>query len=140
MRSLTRAAIGAAMATPLALGFFSATAHAEQAPGCSSTVQIGSTAYVNLDGQTFASVKQFKGCGKNYGYLYVWSGYRATHSNWDVCVSIATVDSAGRHLVDLQCPGKVTEAWSLGSATLDQCTVAVGWYPDRASAATDVRC
>jgi hypothetical protein len=140
MRFVTRAALGAAMATPLALGFLSPAAHAEQAPGCSSTVQIGQTAYVYLDGQTFASVKQFKGCGKNYGYMYVWDGYRSSHSTWDICVSIATVDSSGRHLVDLRCPGKAVEAWSAGAATLSECTVAVGWYPDRASAATDVRC
>ncbi|MEV5575524.1 hypothetical protein AB0L06_36260 [Spirillospora sp. NPDC052269] len=140
MRNLTRALIGATLAAPVTLGFFSPAAHAEQAPNCSSTVQIGQTAYVTVDGQTFASVKQFKGCGKNYAYMYVWAGFRASHSNWDTCVSIATVDSAGRHLVDLNCPGKVVEAWSFGAATLSQCTVAVGAYPDKATAATDVRC
>ncbi|WP_157430177.1 hypothetical protein [Actinomadura oligospora] len=140
MRKLTRAMFGVALAAPMTLGI-STAAHAEQAPGCSSTVQIGSTAYITISGETFASVKQFKGCGKNYAYAYVWQSYRNAHSNWDICISIATVQSNGSRLLeDLRCPGQVVEAWSGGAATLDQCTVAVGWYPDVANKATDVRC
>ncbi|KJK33408.1 hypothetical protein UK23_46260, partial [Lentzea aerocolonigenes] len=37
------------------------TAQAEQAPGCSSTTQIGSTGYIKKGNTTIASVKQFKG-------------------------------------------------------------------------------
>ena len=43
----------------------------------SDSVQIGATAYVTVGGQTAASVKQYKGCGKNYAYTYVWQQYRA---------------------------------------------------------------
>lgn len=144
MRKLTRGLLGVALAAPMTLGVASA-AHAEQAPNCSSTVQIGQTATLNVNGQTFASVKQFKGCGENFAYLYVWQSWRNNHSSWDACVGIATVDSAGRHLDgnDLNCGGSV-ELWSHGRATLNQCTVAAGAYGDLPgsgpTAATDVRC
>jgi hypothetical protein len=147
MRNLTRAMLGAAMAAPLALGISSA-AHAEKAPNCSSTVQIGQTATLNVNGQTFASVKQFKGCGKNFAYLYVWQSYRASHHSWDACAGVATVDGSGRHLDpnDLNCLGNTVEVWSHGRATLSQCTVGVGsengepGWPDDPTVSTDVRC
>jgi hypothetical protein len=62
-------------------------------------VQIGATAYVTVGGQTAASIKQYKGCGKNYAYTYVWQQYRASHGSYQVCTSIVT----GRTLRELQC-------------------------------------
>ncbi|MFC4052087.1 hypothetical protein ACFOY4_20585 [Actinomadura syzygii] len=113
-------------------------AYAESAPGCSSTVQIGSTAHINSGGQTFASVKQFKGCGKNWAYLYVWAGYRNSHRTWDACVAVG--DNSDRSLEGTQCRTKKAEIWSLGSNTLAHCTQAIGWIPDGPSAKTSERC
>ncbi|GII52556.1 hypothetical protein Pth03_09450 [Planotetraspora thailandica] len=129
-RNLAKAAAAGALALPMLAGL-GGTAHAETNPACSSGVtQIGSTAYITSGGQTFASVKQFKGCNKNYAYLYVWEGYRSTHSSWHACVSIATTTSsgAGNTIQDVRCnDGKFTELWSSGANTLADCTVAVGW-------------
>ena len=60
-------AVAAATAALMAGGLGAGVAQAESAPGCSSTVQIGSTAYVKFQGQEIASVKQFKGCNRNWG-------------------------------------------------------------------------
>ncbi|MDQ1652999.1 MAG: hypothetical protein QOI35_2199 [Cryptosporangiaceae bacterium] len=132
----------AALATVVpAMALAAAPAHAESAPGCASTTQIGSTAYVTIGGETFASVKQFKGCGKNWAYVYVWSGYRASHSHWQACASIATMSGSHGTLVDLRCDyDSPTQVWSTGANTLADCTQAVGWYPDVADAHTSTRC
>ena len=72
---LAAGAVVAAAATALITG----TAQAESNPACGSVTQIGATAYVkNLD-TTVASVKQFKGCGKNWSYVYVWDQWIASH-------------------------------------------------------------
>ncbi|NJC70716.1 hypothetical protein HC031_13470 [Planosporangium thailandense] len=112
-------------------------APAESAPGCPGAVQIGSTAYVKVGGQTAASVKQFKGCGKNYGYTYVWQSYRSTHGGWTVCAAIANRNDMT--LNGLRCGGG-SEVWSSGTNTLSACTRAVGFFPDVAKAETDTRC
>ncbi|GAA1292326.1 MULTISPECIES: hypothetical protein [Planotetraspora] len=128
-RRLAKAAGAGIIALPLVLGL-SGPAHAETNPSCSSVTQIGTTAYVTTGGQTFASVKQFKGCNKNWAYLYVWEGYRSSHSSWHACTTIATTTAAGagNHVQDVRCnSGKFTELWSSGAATLSDCTVAVGW-------------
>jgi hypothetical protein len=140
------AASATAVTAFVALG---APAYAEAPPSCSSTTQIGSTAYLTVSGQTFASVKQFKGCGKNWGYVYVWEGYRDTHSSWSVCAAVSTVAASGvgeHDLQGLQCTTKKTETWSLGTNTLSQCTEASGMYgPDPLEpivgwVSTSVRC
>lgn len=65
------------------------------APSCSSTVQIGSTATLTVGGQTFASVKQFKGCAKNWSYVYVWAGYRSAHRSWSDCAAVSVTNASG---------------------------------------------
>jgi hypothetical protein len=145
MSRIAKMATVAALAVPVLLGA-AGTAQASTPSGCSSVTQIGSTAYVNVGGQTMASVKQYKGCGKNYSYLYVWDGYRSTHSSWDVCT---TVLANSHDIMDVNC-GPVSnpvEVWSFGAATLSQCTQAMGWngfgpFPDSGDtvAKTDVRC
>jgi hypothetical protein len=131
----------ATVATAAAVAAVSTPALAESPPGCSGTTQIGSTAYITTGGTTFASVKQFKGCNKNWAYVYVWSGYRSTHSHWEACSSIAKMSGSSGTLEDLKCDyTNPVEVWSTGAATLAYCTQAVGWIPDGASAHTDTRC
>jgi hypothetical protein len=144
MSRIAKMAAVAALAVPVLVGA-AGTAQASTPGGCSSVTQIGSTAYLNVGGQTMASVKQYKGCGKNYAYLYVWAGYRSTHSSWNACTSIVT--NGGRTLEDQNCGSNPVEIWSFGAATLSQCTQALGWngagdWPDPgdATALTDVRC
>ena len=123
---LPRLAVTAALALPAAL-VGSGTAQAESAPGCASTVQIGNTAYLNEGGQTFASVKQFVGCGLNWGYIYVWQGWRNTHSTWDMCIAI--VDKATGAIEGPLCGGSYdgqVELWSEGTNTVNVCTTAIG--------------
>ncbi|MEW2518998.1 hypothetical protein [Actinacidiphila alni] len=54
------------------------TVKASAAP-CASMRQLGSTSYLHADGQIAASVKQFYGCGGNYGYIWVWESFRDSH-------------------------------------------------------------
>ena len=69
-------ALAAAASLALVAGGLGAgVAQAESAPGCSGTTQIGSTADAAYGGQTIASVKQFKGCGKNWAYVYAWQSF-----------------------------------------------------------------
>lgn len=127
-----------ALLTVPAIAGIPAAAHAETPPGCSSTTQIGSTAHITAGGQTFASVKQFKGCGKNWAYLYVWTAFRDSHNSWDACVAVA--NNSDRTLEGTQCRTKTVEIWSLGTNTLSACTQAIGWIPDGPSAKTSERC
>ncbi|WP_405009907.1 hypothetical protein [Kitasatospora sp. NBC_01539] len=143
MRVFAKIAAVTALAVPMLIavpGIASATTPG----GCSSVTQIGSTAYLNVGGQTMASVKQYKGCGKNYSYLYVWEGYRSSHSSWDVCTAIVTT---GGHVQDPQCDHNSVEIWSSGANTLSECTQALGWngtgpipYSGEIAVKTDVRC
>ena len=97
----------------------STPAAAESAPGCGPVVQIGDTGYIKVSGQTAASVKQFKGCGKNWAYAYVWKSFRDTHSSWRISAGVETPS---------QVVGWNTstgnEVWSDGANTLDVCTQA----------------
>lgn len=68
----------------------SPAAAAESPPGCIDVDQIGGTAYIKWDGQTVASVKQYKGCGKNYAYTYAWQSFRDDYSSWQVTAWINT--------------------------------------------------
>ncbi|MFF2629786.1 hypothetical protein ACFVUN_28985 [Kitasatospora griseola] len=151
MRMLTKIAAATALAVPMFAavpGVANATTvptapSASLAASCSSVTQIGTTAYINVGGQTMASVKQYKGCGKNYSYLYVWQGYRDTHSSWDACTTILT----GTTIRDVQCNSNMVEIWSSGADTLAECTQAMGWngygpWPGAGDvvAKTDTRC
>jgi hypothetical protein len=143
---IVKTAAIAALALPILVGT-AGSAQASTPSGCSSVTQIGSTAYLKADGQTMASVKQYKGCGKNYAYLYMWEGYRSSHSSWDVCTSIVT--NGGHTLEDESCGTRSNpvEIWSFGATTLSECTQAIGWkgtgdWPDPGDPVvrTDVRC
>jgi len=116
------------------------TAQAESAPGCSGTVQIGTTAYVKIGGQTAASVKQFKGCGKNWAYVYVWQQYASTHSNF---TASAYIDAGTDPLGFVRGEKGQREVWSYGTNTLSVCTRAGGDIvtpSDIVGAETDQRC
>jgi hypothetical protein len=133
------AAVAAAVAALLGTA---GTAQAETPPGCSSTVQIGSTAYVTYGGQTIASVKQFKGCGQNWAYTYVWDQFRAKRTDY----IIGTFIDAGLEPLGYQESKRgAREDWSFGTNTLSQCTRAIGniWTTSGdllADAATSERC
>jgi hypothetical protein len=122
MKKLSAAVLAAAA---IALTF-TGSAHAETNPSCSSGVtQIGSTGYMKAGSQTVASVKQFKGCGKNWAYVYVWSSWRADHRNYRIRAGISTrtsestVDTSGND-------NGAQELWSNGANTLSACTIANG--------------
>ena len=131
----------AALVTGAMLGIAS-PANAETNPNCSSVTPIGSTAYIKSGSTTIASVKQFKGCNKNWSYTYVWEGFRNSHSgNWWACSGISAGSSG---VVDFKCGGNhQKEVWSSGANTLSVCTKAYGelsWSSGEGSAATDQRC
>ncbi len=100
------------------------TAHAEPAPGCAGTVQIGSTGYVKKNGTTIASVKQFKGCGKNWAYTYVWDSHAARPGTFH---SSATMVVNGDRDYGSNVNGtNKQDVWSKGTDTLTECTRAYG--------------
>lgn len=143
-------AAGGLVATLAAGGLIgiAAPAQAESAPGCSGTTQIGSTAYVTYGGQTVASVKQFKGCGKNWGYVYAWQSFVNTGRSFTAQAGIGVYPSASspeadRYLGITQGAGKQRELWSKGTDTLSNCTAAFGglYIGDRLyDAHTSIRC
>ena len=100
------------------------TAQAEQAPGCSSTVQIGSTGYIKKNGEKIASVKQFKGCGKNWAYTYVWDSHAAEPGSF--FSSAAMVVNGDRDFGSNVNGTNKQDVWSKGTNTLTKCTRAYG--------------
>lgn len=107
---------------------------AEHPPGCERVTQIGKTAHVGDHGQTWASVKQFKGCGKNWAYVYTWTETHNAGAPYtpelvliEQYVSKDAPHPYGR--VGLK-EGKKRqkELWSYGTNTLRDCTAAyVEW-------------
>ncbi|MEV6610310.1 hypothetical protein [Kutzneria sp. NPDC051319] len=138
MRLLGVVAVAAALTVA---GLGAGTAQAESAPGCSSTVQIGSTAYAKYQGEISASVKQFKGCGKNWAYIYVWDQFRAKHLDYYLISFIAIGDDAFGYK---ESATGARELWSSGTDTLAACTRADGAIfgrdADYGYAETDQRC
>ncbi|GAB2830011.1 hypothetical protein [Lentzea nigeriaca] len=117
------------------------TAQAERAPGCSSTVQIGSTGHVKKGSTIIASVKQFKGCGKNWGYTYVWDSWASKPGNFSSSAEI--VVNGTRDLNSTVNGTNDQDVWSKGTKTLDKCTRAYGevWGDGNVYwAQTDERC
>jgi hypothetical protein len=122
---------------------FTGAAHAETNPKCSSGVtQIGSTKYLKHGSETVASLKQFKGCNKNWAYVYIWDAWKAKHPSNHIRAGIWTrtsdgaVDYAGHD-------GTRQELWSNGANTLNVCTYAAGEVFGSgydASGSTDERC
>ncbi|WP_434442734.1 hypothetical protein [Lentzea sp. E54] len=136
--------IGAAVLAAAAIAMtFTGTAQAETNPKCSSGVtQIGKTGYMKHGSATVASVKQFKGCGKNWAYVYVWDSWRATHGNYHIRAGIWTRTSDGAVDYSGNDSG-AQELWSNGANTLSVCTTAVGqvWGSGYSvSGGTDERC
>lgn len=119
--------IGAVVLAAAALAMtFTGTAQAETNPKCPSGVtQMGATKYLKHAGETVASLKQFKGCNKNWAYVYVWDSWMAKHGSNHIRVGIWTrtsdgaVDYAGHD-------GSRQELWSNGANTLSVCTYAAG--------------
>lgn len=123
------AAVAAAVAS-LALvagGLGSGVAQAEVAPGCSSTVQIGSTAYVKFQGQDIASVKQFEGCDKNWAYVYVWESFRQRGLHWLLTAAVEVNPGPnGTYQGGTDKLNDAVELWSKGTDTVSDCTAAYG--------------
>ncbi|MDT7788512.1 MAG: hypothetical protein QOF58_6931 [Pseudonocardiales bacterium] len=117
---LAAAAVSAAVAVTL-----TGTAQAESNQYCGSVTQIGSTAYVKNYDTTVASVKQFKGCGKNFSYIYVWDQWIASHGrDFTLRTHIATRDN-NSHGYTTGARGQ-RELWGGPADTLDDCTRAHG--------------
>jgi hypothetical protein len=119
--------IGAAVLAAAAVAVtLTGTAQAETNPHCSSVTQIGATKHIKAGSETVASVKQFKGCGKNWGYTYVWDSWKAKHgSRFRAAAGIYTRNSEGP--LGYSGPGEGgQEAWSNGSNTLSLCTRGYG--------------
>ena len=127
----------------LLFAWTSAPAQAETNPACATGMtRIGTTGYIEIGGDTFASVKQFVGCGKNWGYVYVWESWRDSHSNWDICAAIA-VGRSSFELRGMKCVSNVRSSslWSYGTDTLSECTHAFGsFYGTNHTGRTDIRC
>ncbi|MFC4058573.1 hypothetical protein ACFOWE_09725 [Planomonospora corallina] len=126
-RTFAQAAAVGALVLPMLAGF-GGPAHAETNPYCSKVTKIGSTARITSGGKTFASVKQFKGCNKNWAYVYVWGSWRDSHRSWNACASVTTRSGSRTTVEGPRCKsGRFTELWSYGTATLSKCTRALGW-------------
>jgi hypothetical protein len=141
-RRLGMAAAALGLGLTMALSPASPAA-AETNPACPSGVtQIGVTGHITIGGHTFASVKQFKGCGKNWGYIFVWKSWRDSHSgSWEMCIAIAKNRTSPFEQLGTRCAfGRTVELWSEGTNTLTVCTHAIGYWPDVASGRTDIRC
>jgi len=118
--------IGAAVLAAAAIAMtFTGSAQAETNPSCSSGVtQMGATKYIKSGSATIASVKQFKGCGKNWGYIYVWDSWRANHTRYSIFAGVqvrgAEFPSGYNRAENKQ------ELWSYGTDTLTKCTKGYG--------------
>jgi hypothetical protein len=116
-------------------------AHAESAPGCGPVTQIGGTAYIDEGGGPVASVKQFKGCGKNWAYTYVWDSYHAKGYHYYITAGVLTSDGMKGYRKGRD---RQQEVWSAGTDTLDVCTQAQGSLVDNPefafTATTSKRC
>jgi hypothetical protein len=140
MKKLSAAVLAAAAITMT----FTGPAHAETNPKCSSGVtQIGSTTYLKNGGETVASVKQFKGCNKNWAYVYVWDSWRDKHKDFYLRAAIWTRN--GAEAIDYNGGDRGQQAvWSNGANTLSVCTRAVAdviWLSGNdLHGSTDERC
>ncbi|SDG69327.1 hypothetical protein SAMN05216553_110275 [Lentzea fradiae] len=130
----------AAAAAFLLSGLSSGVAHAESAPGCGPVTQIGTTAYIDQGGGPVASVKQFKGCGKNWAYVYVWESFHSKGYRYYVTASILAPGTQGH----VKGANRDREVWSKGTDTLSVCTRAQGSLVDNPeyayTANTSLRC
>ncbi|THA24684.1 hypothetical protein E4198_07965 [Streptomyces sp. RKND-216] len=104
------------------------SARAQAAGVCTDAYEIGTAGYIIRDGQRIGSVKQFysPSCGENYGYLWVWQSFRASHGDYDVSVGVYSYsrDEFVGKRTWLNTNGK--EYWSNPADTTSECTAAVG--------------
>jgi hypothetical protein len=71
-----------------------------------------------------ASVKQFKGCGKNWAYTYVWDSWASKPGSFH---SSAAMVVNGRRDFNSNVNGtNDQDVWSKGTNTLTECTRAYG--------------
>lgn len=134
-RSITMAALGALVAGLASIPGAASASVTEPAVACPSMRQIGSKGYVkDSGGHTVATVRQFKGCGHNWGQIYVWESYRQQLPSWDVCAGVAVTTAGGEVLkyVGNKCDlrGTTKVLLSDGADTLDVCTRAAGAVTD----------
>ena len=115
------------MAVLALAGLSSGVAHAESAPGCGPVTQIGSTAYIRTGSVTVASVKQFKGCSKNWAYVWVWDSWISTGRSFEINTAIYP-DGANPAGAVRQRNKQAN--WSKGTNTLNVCTRASGTFVD----------
>ncbi|NKE62940.1 hypothetical protein FXN61_41960 [Lentzea sp. PSKA42] len=130
------------VAAALMATFMPEVAHAESAPGCGPVTQIGGTAYIGWEaGQKWASVKQFKGCNKNWAYVYVWDSFHNRGDNYTVSAAILTPSGSKGYKKGRN---RQQEVWSEGTNTLSVCTQAQGHLQDNPEYAhfanTEKRC
>lgn len=104
------------------------SARAQAVGVCPDAHQIGSTGYVVLDGVQIASVKQFYSprCQQNYGYLWIWQGFRDIAGDYDVIASIYSYSQDEMLGARSWTNTTAQEFWSTGTDTVAECTAAVG--------------
>jgi hypothetical protein len=127
----------------------SGQAQAESAPGCSSVTQIGKTAYIGDHGQKWVSVKQFKGCNKNWAYAYTWSD---VHNGGAPYTPVFVIIEKWGNVWSREPYGhegrrdghyRQQELWSSGTDTVNVCTSAFAEWSSGAMtyrASTEIRC
>ncbi|GGU54864.1 hypothetical protein [Lentzea flava] len=127
----------------------SGQAHAETHPTCGPVTQIGKTAYIKKDrNTTWASVKQFVGCNRNYAYIYVWDSAMSSGLRFTPKIVIEKWGGPDHHEPYGFAGGKTgasrqQELWSGAGDTVNECTSAhgeliVGGSTHQVS--TDIRC
>lgn len=105
---------------------------ADHPPGCERVSQIGSTAYIKKDRDTtWASVKQFVGCERNYAYIYVWQSAMNSGLKFTPKIVIEKWGGPNHHEPYGFAGGKTgayrqQELWSGAGNTLNDCTSAHG--------------
>ncbi|MBO8198741.1 hypothetical protein ACFW4X_07035 [Streptomyces smyrnaeus] len=126
--SPTSARAGEATATTAAPEEDAASRDSRAARMCSDAYQIGSTGYIKRKGYTIASVKQFYSprCHRNYGYLYVWKGFRQHHKKY--ATNVGVYDFHAKKLLGLRVWRNTSAAsfWSYPTNTVHHCTAARG--------------
>jgi hypothetical protein len=121
---------------------------AAQAAGvCDDAYQIGSTGYVERNGVTIASVKQFYSpdCQENYGYVWVWDGFHDSAGDYDVTTGVYSYAQDRVRGSRAWADTTRQEFWSRGTDTVQECTAAVGSVrksgdPTPVNAASSKRC
>ncbi|GAA2088261.1 hypothetical protein GCM10009801_51790 [Streptomyces albiaxialis] len=101
---------------------------AKAAGVCDDAVEIGQKGLIKRNGTTIASVKQFysKKCKENYGYLWVWDSFHTNAKPYDVSLGVYNYADDTTHGKGDWKATTQQEFWSVGTATVDDCTSASG--------------